>query len=167
MRDSKGNVEGKYQHCFIQIRLDERGSVINHRARFVRERTQSSSKRCWWSRLVEVEIENRDVFGLRIERGKTVVVWRRRGEDAGIRTRARNIYTRTSPRRDRAEKWKPQNMDTVSRCQLIEDAENVRLRRKFTSGRRLGGCMRFQGDKQSCIIDEIKLSRARQSERLY
>jgi hypothetical protein len=50
------------------------------------------------------------------------------------------FYPRTKPRRDRAEAMgKPQNMDTVSRCQLIENAENIRIRRrKLTSDRRSG-----------------------------
>jgi hypothetical protein len=49
------------------------------------------------------------------------------------------FYPRTKPHRDRGEAMgKPQNMDAVSRCQLIENAENTRIRgRKLTSGRRM------------------------------
>jgi hypothetical protein len=49
------------------------------------------------------------------------------------------FYPRVKSRRDRGEAMeKPQNMDAISRCQLIENAENIRIRRrKLTSGRRM------------------------------
>ena len=50
-----------------------------------------------------MEIENRRVFGLRIGRGETVVVRKRRGEDAGIGVEPGIFYTRTKPRREVAQ----------------------------------------------------------------
>ncbi|KAJ6629798.1 hypothetical protein B0H10DRAFT_2372466 [Mycena sp. CBHHK59/15] len=47
------------------------------------------------------------------------------------------FYTRTKPRRDRAETmWKHWNMEIASRCQLTDNPQNTRIRRrKLTSDR--------------------------------